>query len=104
MRRIVVMSLLVAVVALGGSLSGAATGGIIVTQGSNFIPGDQTTAAKTPVLLVHGNELLFANLDIVGHSVTSDKCAGATGTFPLPTPCPAGKIRLFDSGVKNTGQ
>lgn len=104
LRRIAA-ALLLAVV-LPVPQAGAATAAVVFTQVSQYYPGDTRTApegppAMLPLILLAGNDLEFHNFDLVPHSLTSSNCIGVAGEFIFSN-CPQGKIRLFDSGTKDT--
>lgn len=86
MRRAFI-PLLVALAMAGGAR--AVPGGVILTQGSTFLPGDSGLPGAQPVVIAKGSDLVYTNVDQIGHSVTSvDKKKNG-----LP---------IFDSGVKGT--
>jgi hypothetical protein len=72
MTRVVAAVSLLAAIAV--TPARADTGGIVIVNRSEYMPGDDQN--KVPALLVHGHDLQFENLDIASfgstHSMTSD--------------------------------
>ncbi|MEO7803910.1 MAG: hypothetical protein ABIS18_05785 [Actinomycetota bacterium] len=66
-------------------------GGVIVTQGSRYLPGDAEFSPSTAIVRMDA-DLTYLNLDVgAAHSITSDEYVDVS------TP-------LFDSGPKNFRQ
>lgn len=85
----IAVSACLAFASLAVSAAQGRTTGVVFTQGSAYLPGDQRDVVPVPLVHVAGGELLYTNLDpFIGHSVTS--LAFKPGSFT---------DRLFDSGV-----
>lgn len=70
----------------------AATTGVIIVQGSTYVPGDSTGLVTVPATHARGNDLAFKNLDpLNAHSVTSEGYVPGTNDT----------VRLFDSGTRD---
>lgn len=66
----------------------AETTGVIIVQGSTYVPGDSTGLVVVPATHLRGNDLAFRNLDpLNAHSVTSEAFVPGTNDT----------VRLFDS-------